>query len=96
MIIAILIGIAYLVLAVLHACGSTAALSQQYRRLPFRRQYQRGLVLPYGCLGIGWCAVGIAALMLDLSLGLFLLLLALVSLVPGILLHKNSRRFERR
>lgn len=92
---AILFGISYLIQAVLHGFHCPYLLSKKYRNAACREEYQRGLILPYTLLGIGWTALGLLYPMFKhQNIFLYCLYFILIAIYPYILLVKHLKKFE--
>lgn len=90
------LAISFLVQALCHALGNSLFLCKEYRQAEFRKEYQRGLVLPYSILGVSWIAIWWYNRTFEQQDTLyFCLLVVAVAIIPFILLVLNKRKTKR-
>lgn len=86
-------GAAFVVMAIFHWFGHPLFLAGKYRQSDSRREYQRGLVLPYLIVGIGfillWRVYPTAEAQNSLDFGVGILVICVVAMA---LIWKNRRK----
>lgn len=55
----VFLGVSFLIQAIFHGLGSPYFISKKYKDIENRKEFQRGFVLPYCILGIGWIIWGL-------------------------------------
>lgn len=90
------LGISYIIQAGLHALGCPYLVAKKYRNWDSRNEYQRGLVLPYALLGIGWTILGILfRKSIIQNIFLYCLYFIVIGMIPYILVVKHEKKYNK-
>ncbi len=91
----IFLGVFFILQAIFHAMGSPLFLAQKYWDADFRREYQKGLVLPDLFVGIGWIIWGVMnRTVTEQNTASFCVGLIAIAVIPLILLMRNKKKFN--
>lgn len=93
----IFLGILFLLFAVFSLTGCAAFLPRQYRDAKYRKQLQKGEVLPYVILAIGFTVMGIGERFLgweDKHPTLFCGILILIGVIGCVMITANRLKFR--
>lgn len=91
----IFLGVSFILQAIFHAMGSSLFLTPKYRSTPFRREYQKGLVVPDLFVGAGWVIWGLLYRTFEEQNTLsFCVVLIAIAVIPAILVIRNKKRFD--
>lgn len=75
--------------------GWSRIVSEKIREKPWRKQFQRGMAIPYAILGVGWIILGLIYPDVESQNSTaFWIKLLLIAVIPAGLLVYNKKKFD--
>ena len=91
----VLLGAALILIALLNWFGWDRIVSEKIREKPWRKQFQRGMAMPYAILGVGWIILGLIYPDVESQNSTaFWIKLLLIAVIPAGLLVYNKKKFD--